>query len=50
MLAKKLKNLIKNVAIPDPNYSHIDFVFGLNSRELYFDDIVNIFKKFSLCC
>jgi hypothetical protein len=47
MLAKRLPNLIKNYAIPDPSYSHIDFVFGLNSRELFFDDIVAIFKKLS---
>ncbi|XP_075230220.1 lipase 3-like [Lycorma delicatula] len=45
-LEKTLPNLIMNYEVPDPKFSHTDFIFGNNAVELVYDKILELIKSY----
>ncbi|XP_014243861.1 lipase 3-like [Cimex lectularius] len=41
-LASMLPNLIINKVVADPKFTHMDFIFGINAKEVLYDDVANL--------
>ncbi|XP_014243862.1 lipase 3-like [Cimex lectularius] len=44
-LASMLPNLIINKMIADPKFTHMDFLFGINAKEMVYDDVINMLES-----
>lgn len=44
-LVKKLPNISKSYLVPDPNFSHIDFIIGINTSKLVNENIITYLRE-----
>nr|XP_022912341.1 lipase 3-like [Onthophagus taurus] len=45
-LANELPNLAKNYLVPDPSFTHVDFLLSENVVELVYNDIIDLMSKY----
>ncbi|XP_037904465.1 lipase 3-like [Hermetia illucens] len=46
ILASKLQNVVYNKIVPDLTFNHFDFLWGLNVREMVYDDLIENIQRY----
>lgn len=48
VLRKSLRSIVWDYTVPDDHFVHLDFVFGIDARQLIYDPLVSFMEKLRL--